>query len=244
MNIYVLRTAHELSGATHRKEMRGLLSYRAHGNILMSERLPADVYSDALVISSGGMDTHITPSVYDECRRRQASSVFLDADETDGKISHILSEVSASLARRGISVFCPFSLCDEESAGPVAELSVSGGDITEYLAHMTASRRRLALSVPRRCAEFSMPVFTASGKSLSVRECRSLIERFDAKVYFSPQMAVNYFIFSPENGDARFVLFDDARTVSEKLRIARKAGITDVFLAYREIADIYGEIMF
>ncbi len=245
LNICVLRTASDVGTEIHRKEKTGLLSYYARGNVLMSEGLSPEVRGDVMVISADGMDTHITPAIYDECRRRTFSSVFLDADEENRKVADILAEVSESLSRRGISVFCPLGFCDTVcTATPVAECAVSGGELSEYLAYLVRSHRRLALSIPRRCTEFSMPVFTPSGHSLSERECKALIERYGEKPHYSPQLAANYFIFSPENNKAHFVLFDDARTISEKIRIARRLGISDVFLAYREISDIYDDIMF
>lgn len=245
MNIYILRSVAELGHTTHRKEKCGLLSYYARGNTLMCEKLSPETPADVLVISSDGADIHITPSIYDECRRRTCRSVFLDANEENLACAGILGEISASLSRRGISVFCPLAFAENCSdATPVAEGSVSGGELSEYLAYLLRTHRRLALSIPRRCTEFSMPVFSSSGRDLSARELRNLRDRYDAQCFFSPQLVSNYFIYSPEPNTSGFVLYDDARTISEKIRLARRLGIENIFLAYREIADIFEDIMF
>lgn len=245
MNIHILRTASELRCTTHRKEKRGLLSYYARGNTLMCEKLSPEMTADVLVISSDGADIHITPSIYDECRRRGCRSVFLDANEENLACSGTLGEISESLSRRGISVFCPLAFAEGcPEATPVAECSVSGGELSEYLAYLLRTHRRLALSVPRRCTEFSMPVFSSSGRELSVRELRILRDRYNAQCFFSPQLVSNYFIYSPEPNSSGFVLYEDARTISEKIRLARRLGIENIFLAYREIADIFEDILF
>lgn len=245
MNIHILRTATELELTTHRKEKRGLLSYYARGNTLMCEKLSPEVTGDVLVVASDGADIHITPSIYDECRRRSCRSVFLDANEENLSCAGTLGEISSSLSRRGISVFCPLVFAEScPDATPVAECAVSGGELSEYLAYLLRNHRRLALSVSRRCAEFSMPVFSPSGRELSERELRNLRDRYNAQCFYSPQLVSDYFIFSSEQDSAGFVLYDDARTISEKLRLARRLGVENVFLAYHEIADIFEDILF
>lgn len=245
LNIHILRTSAELGYTAHRKEKRGLLSYYARGNTLMCEKLSPETSADILVVSSDGADIHITPSIYDECRRRACRSVFLDANEENRACAGALAEVSTALSRRGLSVFCPLAFSEScPDATPVAECSVSGGELYEYLSYLLRTHCRLALSIPRRCTEFSMPVFSASGRELSVRELRGLRDRYGAQCFFSPQLVSNYFIYSPEAESSFFVLYDDARTISEKIRLTRRLGIENVFLAYREIADIFEDIMF
>lgn len=245
MNIHILRTASELGRTTHRKEKCGLLSYYARGNTLMCEKLSPEVTGDVLVISSDGADIHITPSIYDECRRRSCRSVFLDANEENLACAGTLGEISSSLSRRGISVFCPLAFSEScPDATPVAECAVSGDELSEYLAYLLRTHRRLALSVSRRCAEFSMPILSSSGRELSERELRNLRDRYNALCFYSPQLVSNYFIYSSNPDSAGFVLYDDARTVSEKLRLARRLGVENVFIAYREIADIFEDILF
>ena len=244
MNIYILRSASELGHMAHRKEKRGLLSYYARGNTLMCEKLSPEISADILVVSADGADVHITPSIYDECRRRGCRSVFLDANEENLACAATLGEIAASLSRRGISVFCPLAFAETCSeATPVAECSVSGGELSEYLAYLSRTHRRLALSVTCRCAVFSMPVFSSSGREISPRELRNLRDRYGAQCFFSPQLLSNYFIFSSDPDTSGFVLYDDARTVSEKIRLARRLGIENIFLAYREIADIFEDII-
>lgn len=245
MNICIIHSAADKAHFSRRGLLLGRLSYAARKNTLMSEKLSPDARGDVMILSANDIGEHITPAIYDECRRRGYESVFLDADEDMRGAYHALSEVSESLSRRTLSVFCPLCLADVcQSAIPVAEAALSGGVLSEYIEQLMREHRRLALSVPRIMTQFTMPVQNASGYSLSRRELSRIIDMHDAKVHYSPQMMVNYCIYSSAPEQACFVLFDDARTISEKLRLARRMGITDVFLTYREIADIADDIVF
>lgn len=246
MNICIIHSAEERSPFSRRGFYSALLSYKANGNSLLAENIPSDTYGDIMIISADNIGEHITPAIYDECRRREYHAVFLDADEKNYGISQALSSVSESLTRRGVSVFCPLSFSDIcPKAIPVAEAAASGGVLSEYISHLTKKHKRLALAIPLTCAAFSMPVTSScAGQTLSQRELRRIKDTYSAKPFFSPQMLVNYFIYSPAHSECRFVLFDDARTVSEKIRLAKRAGVSDIFLTYREIADIADDISF
>ena len=51
----------------------------------------------------------------------------------------------------------------------------------------------------------------------------------------------NYFTYTEGNA-GHFVLFDDAGTLRQKIRLARELGIREAFLMYPEVADILTEI--
>lgn len=245
MNVCMIHSAEENVISRGRNFFRGRLSYVAEENTLFSEKLSPDTHGDVMILSANKMGKHISPVIYDECRRRNYSAVFLDADNVTRDVLEALSEVSSSLSRRGLSVFCPLEFLKVcPTAVPVAEASISGGVLSEHLKYLTSKHKHLALSIPRMTAEFSMPAYDTSGRELSRKELSRIIDTYDADVFFSPQMVVNYFIYSPAPENCSFVLFDDAHTITEKLRLAKRLGISDVFITYREISDIAQDIIF
>ncbi len=245
MDICMVYSAADGSPAMGRNLLRGRLSYIARGNTLMSEKLPADAAGDVMFISIQSAGEHIAPAIYDECRRRRYSSVFLDADEPDDELLRILPDISASLARCKLRVFCPIDISPYcPRATPVAEAAVSGGNISEYLSSLISSHDKLSLSIPRVAAEFTMPCERDAFRQLTPRELSRILDMHDAKSHYSPQMLVNYFIYENARGGCNFILFDDAHTMSEKIRLAKKLGITDVFITYREVSDIASDIIF
>lgn len=240
MNIYILSSAQEYKDCRSLSLPVGMLSYIADGSHLRSEKIP-DAPGSLMVVSADNASRYVAPSIYDECRRHGYTSVFLDSEEQNAE----LCEISASLIRRGLSVFCPFELssfCD--GAIPVVNAGISGGSFDEYILSLQRTNKRLALFIPRIMHSFSMPCTDGDGTSLSPRELSSIIYHHNAKSFYSPQLKLNYFIYPEGMQGAGYILFDDAHTINEKLRYAKKHGITHAFLAYRSISDIVQDIIF
>ncbi len=198
-----------------------------------------------MVVSSDDIGEHITPAIYDECRRRGYGAVFLDSENTDIEHIRAIDEVSTALTRRSITVFCPLHISKHcSNTVPVANCAVSGGNLQEYISELKSNHKRIALSIPRCRTEFDMPITKNTGRNLQKRELLQIIDTYDVSAYYSRRLITNYFIYSPKKDIVRYVLFDNARTISEKLKMAKKLGISDVFLIWKEISDISGDIVF
>ena len=225
---------------------RGRLSYIADGDHLLCEKLPSGAVGDIMIVSMERAGEHIASAIYDECRRRRYSGVFLDIDMSpDGTSQMLLDSVAEALVQKVRRVYIPevysrYCTC----ATPVASCAVSGGLLSEYLEQLVSEHRNLALSIPVMMSDFSMPSDSPAGRTLTQAELSRLQSQFDADVYYSAQMLTNYFTYSPSQGTCRFVLFDDARSISEKIKLAKSFGITDIFLSWREISHIAGDIIF
>lgn len=241
----IIYSAAEADDAERLHLRKGRLSYIADGSRLLSERLPTAASGDIMIVSMEHGDIHIAPALYDECRRRGYTGVFLDLDGPPTKAgAELLGGVCESLARRVGQVYVPEVYAEFcARATPVASCAVSGGLLTEYLERLVREHRHLALAIPRIMADFSMPSDSPIGHQLTSRELSQLQNRFDADIYYSPQMLTNYFTYSAAPAQCRFVLFDDARSISEKIKLSKSFGISDIFLSYREIHDIAEDII-
>ncbi len=241
----IIYSASEADSAERLPLRKGRLSYIADRNRLLSEKLPSTANGDIMIVAMEHGDVHIAPALYDECRRRGYTGVFLDIDGPPTREgAELLSGVSESLARRTGQIYVPEVYAEFcTSATPVATCAVSGGLLTEYLERLVREHRRLALAIPRIMADFSMPSDSPSGRRLTPKELSQLRNRFDADIYYSPQMLTNYFTYSSAPAQCSFVLFDDARSISEKIKLSKSFGVSDIFLSYREIQDIAGDII-
>lgn len=121
--------------------------------------------------------------------------------------------------------------------------AVSGGSLRELLedAVRLYGAKRITLDVQRLAMDFPLPCPSGEGRILTRRELATLRARSSAPVYFSRELCARYFTYCA-GPEARLVLFDDARTLREKLRLARSLGIEDAFFMYPEIEDILEEI--
>ncbi|MBR5542520.1 MAG: hypothetical protein IKU65_00275 [Oscillospiraceae bacterium] len=219
--------------------LSGLFSYIAEEDKLFSEKIIPQRKADIMLVSAKNIGEGIVPAILEECRRFGFRGVFLDAEGAPGAID----AVSSALFRAGLSVFCPLafsSLCPDATL--VAEGAVSGGDFSEYIETLLSRNQKLALSIPRRFYKFDMA--SAGISEISAKEKRQLLETYDAEVFYSPQMLTNYFIFSGAESSGSFVLFDDARSVSDKIRLSKKLGVSYIFLMWNEISDIVSDIFF
>lgn len=246
MNVYILCAGNESFFSARFPFRIGRFSYIAKGNIILAEKNIPEDCGDMMVVSMKDADEYITPAIYDECRKREYTSVFLDADEPPGEKSiEVFSKVSASLDRRGISTFCPLSFSSFcPHSVPVADGAVTGGILKEEFSRLIKGKRRIGISLPRILSRFEMPARDAAGSVMTPRELSRLISTFDARIFFSPQLITNYFLYSPAREECTFVLCDTADTLSKKLRLAKELGFSDAFLMYREISDIAKAISF
>lgn len=246
MNVYMLCAGSEDFSSARFPFRIGRFSYIAKGNIILAEKNIPENSGDMMVISMKNADEYITPAIYDECRKREYTSVFLDTDELPAEKSiGVFSKVSASLERRGVSTFCPLafsSFCPHSV--PVADGAVTGGILKDEFSRLIKGRRRIGISLPRIISRFEMPASDATGALMTPRELSRLINTFDARVFFSPQLITNYFLYSPAKEKCTFVLCDNADTLSKKLRLSKELGFSDAFLMYREISDIAKAISF
>ena len=63
------------------------------------------------------------------------------------------------------------------------------------------------------------------------------MERESPAVFFSQDLCARYFTYN-RNGEAHFVLFDDADTLNQKLRLGAGMGFYAAFFMWPEVRDI------
>ena len=69
----------------------------------------------------------------------------------------------------------------------------------------------------------------------------ALREKHPSSVYFSRELMAKYFTYSAGSG-THFVLFDDAETLRQKVKLAQNLGIQTAFLMFPEISDLVPEL--
>ena len=244
MNVYMLCDGNESISPLKFPFRIGLFSYIARDNRVFRDKNSSEISGDMMIISMNGAKEHITPAIFDECRKREYTSVFLDTDEPPTeKNTVVFSAVSESLNRRGLKTFCPIAFSDIcPHSVPVADGAITGGVFKDELTALAKRHRKIGISLSRIISRFEMPAENAAGVSLSPKDLRILLNTFDSKVFFSPQLMTNYFLFSNSSESFGYVLCDTADTFSKKLRFAKESGFSDAFLIYREISDIAREI--
>ena len=77
---------------------------------------------------------------------------------------------------------------------------------------------------------------------MEAEELAELLERRRPSVFYSGDLCARYFTTTAENGESRFILFDDADTLRRKIRLGQELGIGAGFLMYPEVEDLLPEL--
>jgi hypothetical protein len=115
--------------------------------------------------------------------------------------------------------------------------AVSGGNFNQYLQDGIHRYPDAALDLQRLMMDFTLPAPTGEGKPLSLDELTRLRKRLAPSVFFSPDLCARYFTYM-QDGQAHFVLYDDAETMQQKLKAAQSLGYHTALVMYPEVTDL------
>ena len=174
-----------------------------------------------------------------ECARRHFRGVL--ADFEPGSPSDrlaFLTRLTGALSARGMRLYCPAAL-PANGATLLIGTAVSGGSLQSLLERSINhfASERLALDLERVQMDFPLPCPTGCGTPLRHEELLALQQKHHASIYYSRELAANYFSY-PTGRGTPFVLFDDAETLRRKVRLAESYDIRDAFIMYPEICDL------
>ena len=60
-------------------------------------------------------------------------------------------------------------------------------------------------------------------------------------MFFSPELCARYFTYM-QGGQAHFVLYDDAETMQQKMKLAKTMGYRAALVMYPEVSDLMGQL--
>lgn len=174
-----------------------------------------------------------------ECVKNRLRGVLADFDGVPcSDRPAFLGRLARCLNAQGLRLYCPCSL-PAEGAVLLAGTAVSGGSLRTLLegAVNRHGPERLALDLERVQMDFPLPCPSGCGAPLTHEALLALRQKHASSVYYSRELAANYFTYS-EEGRAHFVLFDDAETLRRKCALAQRLGIQEAFVMYPEVADL------
>ena len=224
------------------------MAYRiGDGSTLLRAREAQPMGGGLLCVSD-----HMAPDVEDpeafsaallrECGRRNGAGVLLDFEGPLRRDLASLTEVlSPALQQEGRQLFVPehYGTCGKE-ATVLINTALSGGTLSQRLAEAAETfggPGRLGLDLERMRMDFTLPAPNGRGKALSSQALQALMEGKQPAVYFSPELGAKYFTYRI-GSEFHFVLFDDADTFRQKLRLGKSLGCAAALCLFSEIADL------
>lgn len=181
-----------------------------------------------------------------ECSRRGYGGVVLDFEAAPREdLTFLAGQLWRTLAAAKRTLYVPESYA--RAAGKAIVLictALSGGSFTQRLqeaAGRMGGPGHIALDVQRLRMDFRLPARTGQGELLTQEQLQSLMKQESPSVFFSRDLCARYFTYL-RDGEAHFVLFDDADTLHQKLRAGTALGIPAAFFVWPEIQDIAGTL--
>ena len=181
-----------------------------------------------------------------ECRRQGFSGVVLDFEKSPRRDLLIFAKgLEAVLWEEKKTLYLPevYAAAGEHAVLLICT-ALSGGNYTQRLREAIArygGAGRLALDVQRLRMDFALPAPSGEGIPMSGEELRHLMEQEQPTVFFSQDLCARYFTYA-RDGQAHFVLFDDAETMNRKTKIGAGLGFTSAFFMWPEVKDIAGKL--
>ncbi len=241
IHTYLVTTAQDAKAAEGLGVACAYLYYRVgEAGLLQRAQLPITAKGGMMGVYDGGGLHRADPqalaqSIVLECKRRGYHGVILDIEGETG-LYQLMQQLSAHLAERGIVHVVPLSMAH---AAPHAKIlipsAISGGSFVEMLQSFSArfGASNLCLELVRSCNDFVMPSFSPQGVALSPTDFSDILRKHSPIPYFSREMCSKYFTYRTD-GQAHFVLFDDAATAAQKIVLAREHGFFAAFALYSD----------
>lgn len=183
--------------------------------------------------------------VWRECGNRSFGGVVADFEQPPSPDrTAFLQTLGSILARNNRQLYVPESYGEQvPQAAVMICTALSGGSLRQRLEECAQryGRQRLALDLQRLRMRFPLPCPTGEGTPMESEELAELLERRRPSVFYSGDLCARYFTVT-EDGESRFILFDDAGTIRRKAQLGQDLGIGVGFLMYPETEDLLPEL--
>ena len=230
MRLYLtVRPEDVREAAPYRRELAHAAYHIGEESALLRRNLLVQTSGGLLVLSDRGAPPVEDPeglagALLRECGRRSYSGIVLDFEMPPRRD---LSDLAAALGRSCAAGHRPLYLPEAYAKLTahrivIINTAVSGGSFEEHLREVISlygGSQHIALDVQLLRMCFSLPAPTGLGEPLTPEKLDTLLHAQGPAVFFSRDLCARYFTCT-RSGQAQFILFDDAGTLS--LQTAQK----------------------
>ena len=211
---------------------------------LLSLPMPTQLRGGVLMLSDREAPSPLRPEILcrdllQECRRRSASGVLLDfTSPPSAPAVQLVRLLDRELRRMQRQLFVPelWGACTAHACVVICS-AISGGQLRLRLSEAAAAFRpqSVALDCQRLAMDFLLPSPNGEGVPLSLSRLDQL--QRGRTVYYSDALCARYFTYR-SGLQTHFVLFDDAETLRQKIRLAGELGFSAAFFMLPEVEDL------
>ena len=184
----------------------------------------------------------LASAILRECGRREYSGVVLDFEQPPRQdLRQLAAALSRRLAETRRALFLPEAYASAaEQRIVLVNTAVSGGSFAQHIQESVSrygGPQKVALDIQRLRMEFQLPAKSGEGTPLTEEALSALRQEVQPAVFFSSDLCARYFTCTRQE-TPRFILFDDAGTLRQKLRLGQQLGLAAAFFQWPEIRDL------
>lgn len=245
MQVYLGITPREYRSASRFSRNFAHVAYRiGEGSTLLRQELLMNVRGGLLTVGDRSAPPvqdpdALTAAVLRECGRHGYNGVLLDFEEAPrSDLGRFACQLARELRSTGPLYVPEAYITTVPEAIPLVCTAVSGGSFTSFLQDCAQRYKgRFALDVQRLRMDFLLPSQSGTGAPLSQDAFQTLFQQEQPAVFFSQDLCARYFTYL-RDGQTHFVLYDDADTISRKLRTGNSMHLPAAFLMWPEVSDL------
>ena len=217
---------------------------------LLRQTLLSDTHGGLLSLSDRSAPVISCPEqlcrdIFRECCQRSYSGVLADFEErlTADRLA-FLRRLQTVLEKNRRRLYLPETIARHiPRSTAVICTALSGGNLRRRLEEAAAffGAERTALDLQRLMMDFSLPCPGGMGSPLKREQLGALIEKHSPMSFYSADLSAKYFTYC-ENNSHHFVLYDDAHTLREKIRLGQSMDFCAAFLMYPEVEDLLEQL--
>lgn len=245
MQVYLAVTPKEEQEVCRRVRRLAHVAYRIGKGALLRQDLAANVRGGLLSLSDREAPfipnpEQLAAAILRECAQRGYSGVVADFELPPTTDRIALLRALAKRCGKNFQLLVPEG-CSVTGATVLINTAVSGGNLTQHLQEAIQRYPNAALDLQRLMMDFTLPAPSGEGKPLSLDELTALRNRLAPSVFFSPELCARYFTYM-QGGQAHFVLYDDAETMQQKMKLAKAMGYRTALVMYPEVRDLISQL--
>ncbi len=214
------------------------------GSIGLSMRGGLMVLSDEKYDETPGDSTALGQEILRECIQRGFEGVVFDFEKPlDKNLEAMLFGLGDAFVRHDLKayVYPRYAHCLPRAIVILSSALVSG-DLRLKIqeAKQKHQGHTFALEMEKLCRDIRLPEASGQGQRISQSELEALTE--NRTVFFSQELCAHYFTYKDGESNTHFVIYDDARSLLQKMDVALRMGIFEGFLLYPEVVNIWPEL--
>lgn len=175
--------------------------------------------------------------IIDECLKKNYCGIVLDFEGGDRQVlARYAAAVGNLCSQYNLTLASGKKYQTDTSLTLVSSGVVSGSLKQRLLKYGNNS----VLEIVRLAQDIPLPAPQGRGITMTRTALDNLLNERRPATFFSTELLARYFTYKDAYGTTHFIIYDDAESISKKLRLAESMGLPYAVMLYGEVKDLLG----